>query len=178
MKNFARLVLTLAVAAILVAPLAAQEGKKKKKKGKKKAQQTAPAFRIPNTIQLDEGQEKKLAELRKQYTPKLQSLNEERQQIVSREKMQEANRARREARQAGKNRREVNDAFVNALGLSDDQKTKWEGLQKKQQELNQEVRGKIAEFLTAEQKESFNIGKKKAKKKGKKKGKKKKNADD
>lgn len=177
MQKLARVVLTFVLVAVVAAPLMAQEGKKKKKKGKKQGGGAqAFAFQLPKAVTetLTDEQKKSIGDLRKEYAPKLREINMKRTKIVSREKLQAANKARQEARKNGTKGAELQKVFQDALGLNDEQKKEMAAVNKEQQTLNQEIRGKLLKLLTDEQKEK--LPKPKAKKKGGKK-KKKKNAD-
>ena len=169
MRHLARTVLTLTIAAILVAPVIAEEGKKKKKK-KKRQQRGNAALRIPKKLQqaLNDEQKTKIKALVKETAPKLQALYKKRVELVGREKLREANKARQEARKAKKNNREATKAFMEALALTAEQKDKWQAIQKEQRAITQGFRKSVGELLTDEQKKLLpGRGKKKRKKKKK-----------
>lgn len=177
MKKLARLVLTLAVAAILVAPAAAQNKKKKRKKGRKKAR-ALNVVRLPRAVQetLSDEQKSKIAAINKEYAPKLAELFKKRNAILTPEQRKAQREAQRSARQAGKRGKALRDAVAEAVKLSDDQKKQQREIGKQLRALQQQARTKVLAVLTDEQKAKLRAKRGKKGKKGKKK-RKKKNAD-
>lgn len=169
MKHLVRTVLLLALAAVLVAPAMAQDGKKKKKK--KRPRRGRNALSLPRKLQqsLNDEQKKKIAAIRKEFAPKLQALNKKRLDIVSREKLREAYKARRDAAKAGKKGRELQKVLTEALGLTAEQTEKWQALQKEQRGIAQDFRKKVSELLDENQKKLLRPARKKGKKKKRKK---------
>ncbi|MFQ5734864.1 MAG: hypothetical protein ACE5KM_23260 [Planctomycetaceae bacterium] len=171
MKKLARTLLLLTLVAVVAAPAMAADGKKKKKRKKRPRRARIQALNLPKKLRqsLSDEQKKKIAAIRKEYTPKFQALNKKRIEIVSRERLREANKARQQARKDGKKGRALFKAFQEALGLTAQQKEKWQALQKEQRSLSREVRAKIADLLDDEQKKLLRPTRKKGKKKRKKK---------
>jgi Skp family chaperone for outer membrane proteins len=146
------IVLTLAaglLAAVAALPANAQE------KGKKKTQAAgagSQAFQLPKEITLTAEQQAKLDALKKEHGPKLAELQKKVDEILNSEQVQARKDALAKAKTdklEGKARRE---ALESALKLTPEQKTKWDAAQKDLQAKTAEVRAKIAEFLTEEQK--------------------------
>ena len=160
------LVLTLAVVLAMPA-MAAEEKKKKKKKGRK-----APvAVRVPKSITLTDDQKKQVAEINKEFGPKLAEVQKAVNGVISKEQRQARNAANKKAKADGVKGKARNAAIQAALNLTDDQKAKMKELTKKRQDVQKAARAKFVEILTDEQKAKLP-----KKKKGKKKKKKKKDA--
>ena len=165
MKRLSRYLLTLALAVILVTPLAAQDKKKKKKKRGRRA---FSVVRLPKSLDLTTEQKEKIAKINKEYAPKFREFFRAANTVITREQR----RARREAgvaaRKAGKKGRELRKAVNEAVKLTDDQKKKLAENTKKRSALFREARAKILEVLTPEQRAKVKVrpkGKKKRKKK-------------
>ena len=161
------LVLTLAV--VLAMPAMAAEEKKKKKK--KKGRKAPVAVRVPKSITLTDDQKKQVAEINKEFGPKLAEVQKAVNGVISKEQRQARNAANKKAKADGVKGKARNAKIQAALNLTDDQKAKMKELTKKRQDVQKAARAKFVEILTAEQKAKLP-----KKKKGKKKKKKKKDA--
>lgn len=146
------ILLTLAagvLAAATALPAIAQE------KGKKKAADAgaaSQAFQLPKEITLTAEQQAKLDALKKEHGPKLAELQKKVDDVLNSEQVQARKDALAKAKTdklEGKARR---DALMAALKLTPEQQTKWDAASKDLQAKTTEIRGKIAEFLTEEQK--------------------------
>lgn len=172
MKKFATTILTFALAAVMVAPLMAEDGKKKKrKKGKRKAR-VRSVVRLPKKVResLNDDQKKKVGALNKEYAPKVLALFKERNEILTDDQKAAIAKVRKEARASKKKGKELRQALANAVQLSEEQKKKQKAIQGKQRALQGEIRNKLKEILTEEQfKQIRGGGRKKGKKKRKKK---------
>jgi Skp family chaperone for outer membrane proteins len=147
------IVLSLAAGLVAMTTLSAdaQDGKK----GKKNADAGAAtqAFQLPKEITLSTEQQAKMDALKKEYGPKLTELQKKADDLLTPEQKQARKDAFAKVRAdklEGKARRE---ALESALNLTPEQKTKYDAAQKDLQAKTTEVKGKIADFLTAEQKE-------------------------
>lgn len=143
-------VLGLAAGLIAVTTLSADA---QEKKGKKNAAGAgSQAFQLPKEITLTAEQQTKLDALKKEHGPKIAELTKKVDDILTSEQVQARKDAAAKAKTdklEGKSRRE---ALESALKLTPEQKTKWDAANKDLQAKTTEVRGKIAEFLTDEQK--------------------------
>lgn len=179
MKKFARFVLTMALAAVIVAPLAAGEKDKKKKKNKKpRKARVAQLIRFPKAVQesLTDDQKKQIQAINAEYAPKIGELAKKQREVLTPEKQKAAREALQAARKAGKKGKELRQAFEDALGLSAEQKKELAEINKQRGSLFREAREKATKVLTDEQKAKLRPAGKKGGKKGAKK-RKKKNAD-
>ncbi|HUQ71333.1 MAG TPA: hypothetical protein VM165_17525 [Planctomycetaceae bacterium] len=146
------IVLGLAAGLIAMTALSADA---QDKKGKKNAAAGAgsQAFQLPKEVTLTAEQQAKLDALKKEHGPKLAELQKKVDDLLSPEQIQARKDAVAKAKTEkleGKSRRE---AIESALKLTPEQKAKWDAANKDLQAKTTEVRGKIAEFLTDEQKE-------------------------
>jgi Spy/CpxP family protein refolding chaperone len=98
-------------------------------------------------LDLTDGEMEKIAEIRKEYRPKIEKALKELQGVLS----DDQKKARQEALQAGKKRREV----LESLKLTDEQKAKVETVGKEVKALVREEMEKIRDVLSAEQKEKL-----------------------
>lgn len=159
MRMFVRTSLCLALAVVIAAPLAAQEKKKKKAQT---AQEPA-AFRLPDRIQLSAEQKAKMAELKKEFGPKLEALQQRVQDVFTPEQRRARRDARKAAQDAGKKGKVLQTAVENAVQLTPEQQKKLEAAQAELNKLTKEVRAKVEGLLTEAQKaELKSRGKKKA----------------
>jgi Skp family chaperone for outer membrane proteins len=145
------IVLSLAAGLLAMTTLSADA---QEKKGKKNAQAGAgsQAFQLPKEITLTTEQQAKLDALKKEHGPKLAELQKKVDDLLTAEQKQARKDAVAKAKTdklEGKARRE---ALESALKLTPEQKTKYDAANKDLQAKVTEVRGKIAEFLTDEQK--------------------------
>lgn len=151
MKTFAHTLLVLALSALLATSVSAQE-KKKKPEGAKGGKAAAAAIKLPPGIELSAEQQAKVEELNKQYGPRLQELAKKSGEILSPEQRKARKEAGDAAKAEGKKGKEVQEAVDAALKLSDEQKKQLDDVQAQQKALQAEIRGKLEEILTAEQK--------------------------
>jgi Spy/CpxP family protein refolding chaperone len=107
------------------------------------------AQRIAHLEQLDltEGEVAKIEEIRKEYRPKIEKTMKELHGLLS----DDQKKAREEALQAGKKRREV----LESLKLTDEQKAKVQEVGKELRTICHEEMEKIRDVLSAEQKEKL-----------------------
>lgn len=174
MKKLVQTVLTVALAAVMVAPLMAEEGKKKKrrKKGKRQRVSQQDRFLRPIRESLTDEQKKKIAAIRKDFAPKFQAINKKQQEVIPRDKQRAAQKAVAEARKAGKKRRELRKVRDEALGLDAEATKKLKEINVERRKLFAAYREAVVKELTDDQKSKLRQGRKKGKK-GKKRRKKK-----
>lgn len=150
MKSVAIWCLAIGASLVVWSDASAQEAK-----GKKNANpgQNSPVFNLPKDVELSPEQQEKLLALKKEYGPKVAELQKKIDGILSEEQIQARKdvtaKLKSENNLKGKARQDEINA---ALKLTDEQKAKWEAAQKDQRALQAEIRGKIAAFLTDEQK--------------------------
>jgi Spy/CpxP family protein refolding chaperone len=106
-------------------------------------------------MNLTDEQKTKLEALKKEYDPKLKEAHDKMDSILTPEQKKardEAMKARDEAIKAGKSARDAREGF-RGLKLTDEQREKMGEAMKAAQPLQREVREKVMEILTKEQKE-------------------------
>lgn len=133
-------------------------------KGKKNPleQQVQRRFELPEAIFLTDDQKTKLEAVKKEYASKVKEAIEKREGQLSAEQKQARQAAQKAARQAGKKQKEVHEAGFAALNLSGDQLKQYTAAEDAVKKLDEEIKGKIAEFLTDEQKAELKKAKKAA----------------
>jgi Skp family chaperone for outer membrane proteins len=129
-------------------PGVAQE--KKKKNANAGANQQA--FQLPKEITLTAEQQAKLDALKKEYGPKLAELQKKASDLLTDDQKQARTDSQAKSKSEKLKAKDAREALMAALKLTPEQQTKWDALQKEIQATTQEVRGKIADFLTDEQK--------------------------
>jgi hypothetical protein len=151
-KTLVRGLFVFCAAALLAATASAEDKKVEKKPAKPKAEPFAHLFSFPKQIKLDEKQQTQLADLKKEYTPKLVEIHARLDKIMTPERKKTADTARKEAKAAGKKGKEIGEAVDAALKLSDSEKAELKASNKEHSKLVKEIREKKTALLTAEQK--------------------------
>ena len=153
MRLATRSIITLSLALLLVAPLAAADKQKEAKKRPAPSGRFVAAF-LPKEIQttLTEEQKEKITALGKEFGPKLAEIAKKRAGILTDEQKHAQAHAMKAAIEAGKKGREMMDAVKAAVQLTDEQKQQMKDLQKEATPLQTEVRKKVIALLTDEQK--------------------------
>lgn len=152
MKNVLMLALVMAIAS----PAFAAEEEAKKKKGQKKGQQRgAAAFALPKDLGLTEEQEKKVAAVKKAMAEKAEEAQKAIAKVLSPELLKKRAAAMKEAREAGKKRKELQEAVNTALNLSEEQQAALKKAEEAMQKVRMEFRKEVMAFLTDEQKEKL-----------------------
>lgn len=169
MRKFPRFVLTLALAAIIATPLIAADKKKKGKKKKKRRARAVVVVRLPKSINLTDEQKAKVAAINKEYAPKAREIQQQQFKLITPEQRKARTEAVQAARKSGKKGKAFREAVQAAFKLTDEQKKQMKEVGKARAALQKEVRAKISEILTDEQKEQLKKGRKKGKGKRKKK---------
>ncbi len=155
MKFATRTMLTLTLACLMATSLMAED-KEKKKKGKKKGgNRSVVAVRLPKTLNLNEEQQAKVAEVNKEYGPKLAELRKKMTSIIPPETQKARREAFAAARKAGKKGKELQEAVSAAIKLTDEQKKDVAEVQTAMRALQKEARDKVVSVLTDEQKKQF-----------------------
>ena len=141
-------IVALLLAVFIAVPLLAAE-RKKGAKGTSLPYQ----FRLPPEIKLTAEQQKKLDELVATFKPKLEAIEKQRDSILTEEQRKAGDEARKAATAAKKTRTESQKAGDEAMKLKPEQKTKLDAITKDSRQLGKEIRGKVEDLLTAEQKD-------------------------
>ena len=153
MRLTTRTIITLSLALLLVAPLAAADKQKKGKKGRPSKGRSVAAF-LPKEVQdtLTEEQKEKIAALDKEFGPKLAEIAKKRAGLLTDEQKKAQAEARKAAVEAGKKGKDVMDAAKAAVTLTEEQQQQMKDLDKEARPLQNEVREKVTALLTDEQK--------------------------
>jgi Spy/CpxP family protein refolding chaperone len=106
-------------------------------------------------LDLTADQKAKVAELQKEYGPKLREGFQKQQALLTDEQRKAQQEATKAARDAGKSEMEARAAGQAAVNLTDDQKAKRAELQKEMAPLVKEVREKVTALLTPEQQQKL-----------------------
>jgi hypothetical protein len=112
----------------------------------------ANVFTFPKTITLAEDQQKKLDTLAKEYTPKLEEAKKKIDTIITPERAKAQKEAQDKAKADGKKGKEVTEAGIAALKLSDDESKALADARKADGTLRTEIQKKKMELLTDDQK--------------------------
>lgn len=161
MKTLVRGLFVFCVAALVVASASAEDKKAGKKKPKPKAEPFAQLFSFPKQITPDDKQKAALAELKKEYTPKLLAIQSRAAKVMTPERQKAAAAARKEAAAAGKKGKELAEAVSAALKLSDTEKAELKAINQDRGKLFREINQKKMALLTPEQKAQLKPKKKK-----------------
>jgi hypothetical protein len=137
------LLLTVALVAVLSAPLAAAD--KKKEKGEKQGRAAGAALAFLAKLDLSAEQQEKIEKIRAEYGPKLAEANKK----VGLTKEQRTARAEaaKQAKADGKKGKEIAAAVAEAVKLTGEQQEALEGVQK----LGGQLREAVMNVLTEEQ---------------------------
>ncbi len=148
-----RVVLVLLVALVIACPVLAQE----KRKGKRGAPKPGfdPMARLLEGLNLTDEQKEKVAEVSKEFAPKVAELAKKRMGLLTEEQRKARAEAEKAAKEAGKSREEIARAAREAVTLTPEQKEKMAELAKEERELLNQRIEKIKAILNADQKEQL-----------------------
>ena len=149
-------VLALAVSLVVVGGLSAQE--RTRPEGRRGGQSMLDRIEKVKGLTLTDDQKAKLAELKKEYAPKLKEAVAKLEGVLTAEQKKAREEATKAAKAAGKSGREVRAAAMEAVKLTDEQKTKMADARKAMGDLNKEIGEKVTKLLTPEQQEIFEEG--------------------
>jgi Spy/CpxP family protein refolding chaperone len=158
-------VLTLIVALVIASPVLAGE------KGAKKAPKCPAEQQIENitkTLTLTEAQKTKFCEIQKEFGPKLVEAIKA-ADVLTPEQKKAGEAAAKAAKDAGKDKKEIQQAREEALKITAEQKTKQADLRKQLGAIQKDLREKVMGVLTPEQQEQIKPKKKEKEKKEEKK---------
>ena len=156
MTKFWKCLLSLSLAAFLVSPVMAQDAKAKK--AKPNARKEQPAVVLPKEITLTDEQKTKVAELEKEYAPKMKELREKLDKVMTEEQKKARLDLIKQALEKGKQGRKgkkLQQAIKDAMKLSEEQQKNYDETDKKLVALRQEILEKVKPLLTDEQKEKL-----------------------
>ena len=154
MRTTSRLILVLTLVIAMAAPLLAAERKRKGKgqRPARKADPTASAFALPKEIQLTDEQKEKVAALKSELGPKLLELVKQQNAILTDEQKQAQRDFFKEAKESGRKRdKSFQQELTQVLKLTDDQKKEMAENRKAQGQLRRQIKEKLADLLTDEQ---------------------------
>jgi Spy/CpxP family protein refolding chaperone len=148
--RFVSTVLTLAALLAFAGTLrAADEGKGHH--GKHSQSPMAWAAPRIDKLTLTDDQKTKVADLQKEFAPKVDGLLKKQLSVVTDEQHKAAHEAEKEAKAAGKSGKEIHEAGAAALKLTDEQKTQMADIQKELQPFRLEALEKLKQILTPDQ---------------------------
>lgn len=156
MTKFWKSLLSLGLVALLLFPAFAQDEKAKRKKNQPAKEQ--PAVQLPKEITLTDEQKTKVAELEKEYAPKMKELREKLDKVMNEEQKKARQAVLKEAREKGKEGKkgkEQAQAIKDAMKLTEEQQKSYDETDKKIVALRQEILEKVKPLLTDEQKEKL-----------------------
>ena len=156
MTTFWKCLLSVSLSAFLLSPLMAEDAKAKKTRPNARKEQ--PAVQLPKEITLTDEQKTKVAELEKEYAPKMKELREKLDKVMTEEQQKARHDAMKEAREKGKEGKkgkELHQAINDAMKLSEEQQKKYDETDKQITALRLEILEKVKPLLTDEQKEKL-----------------------
>jgi hypothetical protein len=157
-KPFAHVVCALAalcLPALTASPARAQASPKADPKASPESDSSAHLFTFPAKIKLSDSQKAKLAELKKEYRPKLTSNHLRYLQIVTNERRLASEEARTAAAAKGKEGKELNDLALAAMHLSPEEKSALQDIDEQRQQLVSEINDRKMALLTPDQREAL-----------------------
>lgn len=156
MTKFWKCLLTLNLAAFLLLPVMAEDAKPKR--AKPNARKEQPAVQLPKDITLTDDQKTKVAELEKEFAPKMKELREKLDKVMTEEQKKARLEVMKEAREKGKEGKkgkELAQAIKDAMKLSEEQQKSYDETDKQIVALRHEILEKVKPLLTDDQKEKL-----------------------
>jgi Spy/CpxP family protein refolding chaperone len=135
----------------MVSSTPAQDAAKKKKNQPAKE---PPAVQLPKDITLTDEQKTKVAEIEKEFGPKMKELREKLDKILTEDQKKARQEVLKEAREKGKDGKkgkELAEAVKNAMKLSEEQQKQYDETDKQIVALRQQILEKVKPILTEEQ---------------------------
>lgn len=115
------------------------------------------AFSV-QSVEFSEDQQAKVEELRQKYTPQLVAIQRKQGSVFMAEQRRARQEALRTAQDAGKNRREAQEAADAAAKLTDKQRKQIATIQKEQADLVAKIQGEVRALLTDQQRAQLRRG--------------------
>ncbi len=151
MLKVASIALAVIASLVLVDSLSAQQNGQRQ--GRRGGFSVLDRIERVKDLNLTDDQKAKLADLKKEYAPKLKELSGTRDKVLTADQKKARDDAMKAAKDAGKSRREIFQAGMAAVKLTDAQKTKLAEGRKAMEALNKEIMDKVNKVLTPEQQE-------------------------
>ncbi len=151
MTTLWKLVLSIALSALLVSPTLAEDAKPKKNKPNA-ARKEQPAVQLPKEIELNDEQKKKVAEIEKEFSAKMKEARESLDKVLTDEQKKARQEVMKEARTSGKKGKELQQAVKDATKATEEQQKKIDVAEKALVELRKEILEKVKPILTDDQK--------------------------
>jgi len=160
MMKTVRILLTVAIAMLMTAPLSAQQKQKKGARNRLSAPARALAridklHKSMEGMELSDDQKEAVKKIHEELGPKMKETLESLKEILTEEQQEAVKQAAEKAKDAGKKGWAFFKAVDAAVKPTDSQKTKLEEVGKKLDTLQKAVTKKIMALLTAEQKETL-----------------------
>lgn len=156
MTTLWKCLLSLGLVLLMVAPVVARDdAKAKRPKAAAKKVREQPAVQLPKDITLTDEQKTKVAEIEKEFGPKMKELREKLDKIMTEEQKKARQEVLKEAREKGKDGKkgkELAEAVKNAMKLSEEQQKQYDETDKQILALRQQILEKVKPILTDEQK--------------------------
>lgn len=153
MSQLWKCLFALSLSALLLSPALADDEKTKKKgNAKASARKEQPAVQLPKDITLTDDQKAKVAEIEKEFAPKMKEAREKLDKVLTEEQKKARQDVLKEARTSSKKGKELQQAIQDALKLSDEQKKNYDEADKALAALRLQIRDKVEPILTDEQK--------------------------
>lgn len=153
MRSLLRCLPVLAVTLVFACTASAEE--KKKAEEAKKPAPFANVFTFPKTVTLAADQQKKLDDLKKEYTPRLEELKKQQDAILTADRLKAQKEATDKARADGKKGKDLAEAGQTALKLNAAEAKQLAESRTAQGKLMAEINKKKLEVLTDEQKKAL-----------------------
>jgi Spy/CpxP family protein refolding chaperone len=151
MLKVASIALAVIASLVLVDSLSAQQNGQRQ--GRRGGFSVLDRIDRVKDLNLTDDQKAKLAELKKEYAPKLKELAGTFDKVLTADQKKARDDAAKAAKDAGKSRREIFQAGMEAVKLTDAQKAKLADGRKAMETLNKEIMDKVNKLLTPEQQE-------------------------
>lgn len=151
MTKIWKCLLSLGLCLLMVSSTPAQDAAKKKKNQPAKE---PPAVQLPKDITLTDEQKTKVAEIEKEFGPKMKELREKLDKILTEDQKKARQEVLKEAREKGKDGKkgkELAEAVKNAMKLSEEQQKQYDETDKQIVALRQQILEKVKPILTEEQ---------------------------
>ncbi|HLQ47138.1 MAG TPA: hypothetical protein VK137_20510 [Planctomycetaceae bacterium] len=152
MMKLWKCVLALSVSALLLSPVWAEDAKPKKPKANAAARKVPPAVQLPKDIELTAEQKTKVAELEKEFGPKMKELREKLDKVLTDAQKKARQDVFKEAKTSGKKGKELRQAVKDATKASDEQQKQIDEVEKQIVDLRKQILEKVKPILTDEQK--------------------------
>ncbi len=152
MMKLWKCLLALSVSALLLSPALADDAKPKGKAKAAAKRKEQPAVRLPKGIELKDEQKTKVAELEKEFGPKMKELHGKLDKVLTDDQKKARAAVLKDARTSGKKGKEMQQAIKDATKATDEQQKQIDEVEKQITALRHQIREKVEPILTDEQK--------------------------